>query len=123
MQSFVATAAAALEIPDSECFLVAFAEHPEGDGKRLEIAVLLELSEYDIACGQDTYSLATESGACAYGGVTSWHVDPGCLVINVDGRTAQALEIVDGFRIQFPEVETATIITGLERVLGRELAV
>jgi hypothetical protein len=55
--------------------------------------------------------------------VSSWHVDPGCLLLKLDEPTAQALEVEDGFRIRFPSGETSKIVAGLERVLGRALAV
>ena len=117
MRRFRASAVAAVELPEHETFAVVLAEHPDGDGGRLEFQKAFSFDEQDRRLGMDTYCLCTEAGT-AYGGVTTWTLTLDALEVRLDERTAEALGVEDGFVVDFPRVYLQTLREGLERVLG-----
>ncbi len=64
----------------------------------------------------DTYCVATESGANHYGGIASWRLGDGALVVRLAPEAAGSLGIA-GFSIEVAESDEATVRAGLSRVL------
>lgn len=123
MLTFNALAVSAVELPDIETFVVVLAERRDGSGCRLEIQRALSFDEQDRKLGQDTYSLSTERGGTFYGGIASWTLTGDTLVIVLEKKAAQVLEVDGGFVIHFDaavDVESALRI-GMKRVLGAAL--
>lgn len=93
MSSFVAAAGTAEELEELEAFVVVLAEMPDGDGARLEIQRGLTFDPQNEALGQNTYCLCTQTGATHYGGVQSWRLDDGLLLISLDEMAASTLGV------------------------------
>ena len=117
--TFVATAGIAQEFEDVDTFAVILSEEPDGDGARLEIQVALVDYPQDEALGQDTYCLCTQTGATHYGGVTSWRVQDGSLLLWLDEDAAEELGVDRDIAIELrlPADSIAAVTAGIERAL------
>lgn len=120
MLTFKASAVSAVALPETGTFVVALAEEPDGRGRRLEIQRGRSFDEQDRQLGMDTYSLSNERGATVYGGVASWELTAGTLVIILEEKAATVLEVGGGFVIHVDaneEMESALRL-GMKRVLN-----
>ena len=97
-------------------FIVALAEHGDGDGAH----VMFQsgpTDEQDVALGMDTYCICTDNGACHYGGIASWRIAGGELEIELDEQAKRVLGC-DGFRVRIPADDEGAVRDGLERILA-----
>jgi hypothetical protein len=119
MSSFVATVGSAEELEDLDTFVVVLSEMPDGDGARFEIQRGLTVDPQDEALGQDTYCLCTQTGATHYGGVQSWRVDDGVLMISLDELAALTLGVDRQVSIELRLGEQAlgAVTAGVARAL------
>ena len=100
MVAFTAKGVAAIELPDLNSRVVVLAEDPDGDGgPRLEISRALTFTTQDRELGQDTYCLATQTGATVYGGVHAYALDGSTLTMRLDARAQRALGVPEEFSI------------------------
>lgn len=119
MSSFVATAGSAEELEDLETFVVVLAEMPDGDGARLEIQRGLTVDPQDEALGENTYCLCTQTGATYYGGVQSWRLDDGFLLLSLDELAALTLGVDRQVSIELRLTDQAlhAVTAGIARAL------
>ncbi len=119
MSSFVATAGTAEELEDLETFVVVLAEMLDGDGARLEIQRGLTIDPRDEALGENTYCLCTQTGATFYGGVQSWRLDNGFLLICLDELAALTLGVDRQVSIELRLTDQAlgAVTAGIARAL------
>jgi hypothetical protein len=115
-----AAAVGAEEMTDTNCYVLVLAEHSDAGGRRLELQSSLSYDEQEKSLGQDTYCLCTETGACHYGGVTSWALDEAraVLVITLDERASKVLDASGGFRVTVPHRDLPILRESLQRILG-----
>jgi len=119
MKRISAGAVAIEEMPDVSTFVIIFAQNPDGRGERLELQRALTFDEQDHDLGMDTYCLCMASGATHYGGVLSWRLDDGGLVLRLTAEAAAALGVDDVVRVDvlMTPALRAALLAGLKRVL------
>jgi hypothetical protein len=118
---FRAKGVASSELPEVNARAVVFAEDPDGgEGSRLEISRALTFTEQDRELGQDTYSLATQTGATVYGGVRWYTLEGTTLTVRLERRAQRALGVPQQVSIQL-DVDPDTVArvgAGLASILG-----
>jgi Immunity protein 10 len=116
---FNAAAVGAEEMTDNNCYVLVLAEQSDGTGQRLEFQMARSY-EQDKTFGMDTYCLCTETGACHYGGVTSWTLieDQAVLIVTLNKAASKVLDVVGGFRIKVPHRDLPIVRESLHRILA-----
>ena len=120
MTEFDAELVGAGEIIENNCFVLVIAEHFDGSGQRLELQAALSYDEQDQSLSMDTYCLCTETGACHYGGVTSWTLieDQAVLVVTLDEAASRVLDVAGGLRVKVPRSDVPIVRESLQRILA-----
>ena len=117
MRVFRAELVGAEEMQDLNSYALVMAEGPGDSSARLEFSVALSADAQDEALGMDTYSICTETGACHYGGITTWSIESGCLKIVLDAEACRVLGVKEAFRVTLSERDIATVRSALERIV------
>jgi Immunity protein 10 len=116
----VVNVAAAEEDEERGVYSVNFGNSQTGDEWLISIQLPLNISEQDIALGQDTYAITTSSGATHYDGVLGWGFWPGGVFLDLDDEAARILGLSSRINFQLPEAgeSNSAIESGLTRILG-----
>jgi hypothetical protein len=95
------------------------AEMPDGDGARLEIQRGLTVDPQDEALGENTYCLCTQTGATYFGGVQSWRLDDGFLLISLDELAALTLGVDRqvSIKLRLTDQALSAVTAGIARAL------
>lgn len=117
MLEFAAALVTLVTDEELDCRMLGFADRPDGDGACLVLGRSLSFDDQDHGLGMHTYCLVDDVQQTAYGGVASWVIDDGVVVIWLDEHAAAAMG-VSGYRISIDDptlLETAR--RGLEELV------
>ncbi len=109
----------ALATEDSkDCFGVYLAEQADGSGGGIELQRAHSFDEQDRRLGQDTYCIVLD-GTAHYGGIVSWGLGGGVLVLSLDRAASEALGVDEEIRVdlQVDSPSVQALADGLARVL------
>jgi hypothetical protein len=98
MFEFAASGVALVTDAESGCRMLGFAEDPDGDGVCLIVMRDLSFDDRDRGLGRDTYCLVDADQRTSYGGVVSWSIEGGVVVVSLDQKAGAAMG-VNGYRI------------------------
>jgi Immunity protein 10 len=113
-------AVAAEEDEELGVYSVNFGGMQTGNQWLISIQLPLNISEQDIALGQDTYAITTSTGATHYDGVLGWGFWPGGVFLDLDDEAAKILGLASRINFQLPAAgeSNSAIEAGLTRILG-----
>jgi len=97
---------------------VALSEREDSSGWNLVLERSAAFTDKERAAGEDTYCLTTESGMSAYGGVITWAVEGSSLLLTLDERVSETLEIKSKLVIEFPAKDAAELKAKLAVILA-----
>jgi hypothetical protein len=97
---------------------VALAEREDSSGWNLVFERAATFTEKDREAGQDTYCITTEAGQSAYGGVVMWAVEGNKLLLTVDERVSESLEIKSSLEIEVPAKDVPDLKAKLAQILA-----
>jgi hypothetical protein len=97
---------------------VALSEREDSSGWNLVLERSSSFTAKDHAAGEDTYCLTTESGLTCYGGVIKWAVQGNSLLLTLDERVSETLEIKSTLAIEFPAKDAAELKAKLAVILA-----
>jgi hypothetical protein len=107
--------------PD-ECFTVALAERPSGEGRHLIIQIpSYEPDDQDAELGLDTYCLMDENGATHYGGIEEARLAGSTLHLALGQEAANDLDLATtdlSLHLNVPADDISLLATGLRRALN-----
>lgn len=96
------------------------AEEETGEGARVELQRATSFDEQDRAAGMDTYCVSLHAGASFYGGVGSWELGVGHLVLGLSKEAMEVLGLEGALVIEFDPKKTKDLEVWLPRVLKGE---
>lgn len=97
---------------------VALAEREDSSGWNLVLERASTFTEKESRDGQDTYCITTEAGESVYGGVISWAVESNKLLLTLDERVSESLEIKSRLAIEVPAKDAAELKAKLAVILA-----
>jgi hypothetical protein len=118
--TFVAHAAVAFEQEEPRVLVAVAAADPWGDGASVTASRCLAPTESDRESCLDTYCIAVDGGASAYGGVDAVSWTDTDVTFELGEVTARALGLPPKLRIRLaiPPADRAAYLEGLRQILA-----
>lgn len=119
MTVFTARHVSHQHLADADVTVLALTDETDGDGHSLVFQRAGTFTDQDRELGQDTYAVTTETGAISYGGVSSYELADGQLVLEFEPGAAQDLGLPQSTRValSLPDGELEELEAGFPEVL------